>query len=207
MSEASPMSGPRTCEAMDSAISSPGLEDGPTPCALPAGPMTDLFGQALVPASPSAPRGASVAERMSATYGLRGSGSSASAALQLSLASRFQERLDSLGSTMFALTWRTKVTPLGRRISQQRASARGTFELDCGGRLPIPTPTACDFKGSGRLRLERGTNNNLRDWFKINLNMLYPPAACTRYLMGYPIGWDDCAPTAMPSSRKSRPSS
>ena len=62
----------------------------------------------------------------------------------------------------------------------------------------IPTPTACDHKGSGRLRLERGANNNLRDWFKIKFNFLYPPVACVAYLMGFPTGWASLKPTATP---------
>lgn len=51
----------------------------------------------------------------------------------------------------------------------------------------LPTPTACDHKGSGRLRLERGPNNNLRDYFKIHYRFLYPPARVAEFLMGYPI--------------------
>ena len=58
----------------------------------------------------------------------------------------------------------------------------------------VPTPTKCDHKGSGRLRLERGANNNLRDWFKIRYRFLYPPVAVAEYLMGWPIGWTALAP-------------
>jgi hypothetical protein len=60
-----------------------------------------------------------------------------------------------------------------------------TFATACGLSL-IPTPTACDHKGSGRLRLERGENNNLRDWCKIKFGFLYPPVRLVEFLMGYP---------------------
>ena len=55
----------------------------------------------------------------------------------------------------------------------------------------IPTPTACDHKGSGRLRVERGRNNNLRDYCKINYGFLYPPVALVEWLMGLPTGATD----------------
>jgi hypothetical protein len=80
-----------------------------------------------------------VAQQMSATYGLRSSGSSASAALQLSLVSRLPALLDSHGSTMFAQTWKTQVTPLGRRILAHTARARLTSDNGCSS---WPTPDA-----------------------------------------------------------------
>lgn len=107
--------------------------------------MTDLFGQAVAPASRSARPVSSVAAQMSATYGRRSSGSSASAALQLSLASRLQEQLDSRGSTMFALTWKAQATPWRREISRLAASARPTDGSDCTG---WPTPLVNDELGS-----------------------------------------------------------
>jgi hypothetical protein len=76
--------------------------------------MTDLFGQALAPASHSAPRASSVAATMSATYGLRSSTSSESAALQRSLASRLPELLGLRGGTMWQQTWKAIHTPQRR---------------------------------------------------------------------------------------------
>lgn len=66
------------------------------------------------------------------------------------------------------------------------------------GSSHIPTPTACDFKGSGRPRAERGPKNNLRDWFKWHFNMQYPPVAAVEYLMGFPIGHSDSKPSETP---------
>jgi hypothetical protein len=133
------MSDQMTLEATASAISSPASEDGASPCDLQDGAMTDLFGQALAPVSRSAPRASSVAATMSATYGLRSSTSSASAALQASLASRLPELLDSRGSITFALTWKEQITPLRRRICALRARGHSTSG---SGSTGWPTPNA-----------------------------------------------------------------
>jgi hypothetical protein len=62
----------------------------------------------------------------------------------------------------------------------------------------IPTPTACDWKGSGVPREHRGPNNNLRDWFKWHFNMQYPPVAVVEYMMGFPEGHTDLRPSETP---------
>jgi hypothetical protein len=58
----------------------------------------------------------------------------------------------------------------------------------------VPTPAACDHKGAGRPRKNRGPGNNLRDWFRQNYGFLYPPVRAVEYLMGYPIGYTDLNP-------------
>src|ERR1039458_4123303 len=83
------------------AISSPASASGRMPCAAPDGLMTDLFGQALVLASPSAPRAKGRGKLTSDISGLRGFGSSASCTLQQSLVSRLKLRLGMAGSTLF----------------------------------------------------------------------------------------------------------
>ena len=131
MAEASLKSSPAILPDSPSAISSPASGSGPTPSGKPDGPTTDLFGQALAPASPSAPPAKAMSSQMSATYGRHGSGSSESAALSLSLANRLQARTRYLGSTMFQLTWKQRVTPSGRSIPALRASGRRTSGSDC----------------------------------------------------------------------------
>ncbi len=62
-----------------------------------------------------------------------------SAGLSRSLANRLRARTDSLGSTLYRLTWKTRVTPGGLSIPALRASVRRTSDKDYIG---WPTPRA-----------------------------------------------------------------
>jgi len=79
----------------------------------------------------------------SGTFGQIGTGSSRSAALQRSLANRLQKRMQSLGSTLFRLTWKPWALLSGRSLSRLRAWA-----LRTSGNEPTswPTPAARDWK-------------------------------------------------------------
>lgn len=81
----------------------------------------------------------------SGTSGLRGTGSSASAALQSSLESKLQARTSTLGSTLFKLTWKRWTTPSGVSRFRLRASVLRTSAT---ARTSWPTPTACEAGGT-----------------------------------------------------------
>lgn len=86
--------------------------------------------------------------------GPHGSISSASAALQSSLANRLQAR--STGSILYRLTWKERVTPSGRAISALRASAA---RISASEFTSWPTPTTRDHKGT---TLEGGWRNGTK---------------------------------------------
>lgn len=74
------------------------------------------------------------------TYGPRSSTSSRSAALRRFAENRLRARTDTLGSTLYKLTWKDWPTPSGRSFSLLRASAARTSATGFGG-SGWPTPT------------------------------------------------------------------
>jgi hypothetical protein len=76
----------------------------------------------------------------SGTYGRTSSTSSASAALADALANRLRPLTASLGSTLYKLTWKARVTPQRRLIYALRASAP---RISANGFIGWPTPETC----------------------------------------------------------------
>jgi hypothetical protein len=140
MSETFDLFGPTTSGDTPNATSSPGSGSGATPSDKPGGLMARTHGPEAAPAKPSAGPGAKAVSTMSAISGRTGKGSSASSDLAWSLASRLQAVTASLGSTLFALTWKPRVTPSRRLIYALRASVpphirqRLFFVADAGRR-------------------------------------------------------------------------
>ena len=130
-----------TFEPSPNVTSSQASEGGPTPSSLQDGPATALSGPVVVPASPSAPLAKVKRSPTHVTSGPSGFGSSASAALQSSLENRLHKLLDGVGSTLYRLTWKRKVTPSGRRYCQLVGSAHRTSDNGCGSWATPQAPT------------------------------------------------------------------
>ncbi|CAI2121738.1 Uncharacterised protein [Serratia fonticola] len=145
-----------TSKATHNVISSPGSECGATHSAAPDGLMIGLYGPDLVPANLSARQAKERGLLTSGICGQPGITLSSSAALIGFLESSLRAQTASLGSTLYKLTLKRRVTPSVLSIFALRASVRRTSDKDCS--LPLkswPTPTATDYKGGylgGRLR-------------------------------------------------------
>jgi hypothetical protein len=103
------------------------------------GVVPGACGPAPAPASPTAAPARGSGTPTPATSGPPCSGSSASAALTSSLASRLRALCGTGGSTEFVQTWREKATPSGRRYSAHTARGRRTSD---SGSTGWPTPDA-----------------------------------------------------------------
>ena len=208
------MSTQMTLEALCRCTSSPGSGAGPSLSDLLAGLTISQSGPGPAPASHSLTLGTDVGRRTNDTSGPRCAGSSASAALQSSLESRLIALLAGLGSPLYDLIWKVQPMPSGGALFRLRALGRRTPGIGFSGLLP--TPVASEERDSAMpevlAKCDRG--GRLGRWIcarsSIARSIRAPVSAdpaLSRFLMGYPPEWDDCAPMEMPSCRKSRHSS
>lgn len=153
MNEALPRLTQTTLSDIPSAISLLESEFGLMLSAERDGQTTDLFGREVAPAKVSLPLENNSDSKTLVISGQVGSDSSESASLQLSLENKLLQQLGTAGSTLFKLTWKEKVTPLGKRYLVRQASARRISDKDCGS-----WPTANNSTGSGVEGREGGLN-------------------------------------------------
>ena len=206
---------PTISEASNSATSSPGSADGPMRSGSLGGQTTSPSGPDHVPVSRFRSLDSEKAMPTNATSGPLFSASSPSASLQSYLENRLRARMDVNGSPEFVLTWKHWDMPAGPPICALRARARRCQDNGCIG---WPRATAVISRNRTASRKPGSQHRDgvtledaavlfglPRDQWKeptipgVGLN----PELC-RWLMGFPIEWQNNAPTATPSSRKSR---
>ena len=149
-----------------SATSSPASASGPSPCDRPDGATISRSGPAPAHVNLSARQAKAAGLLTSGTCGPPSTGSSSSAVLNSSLASRLHRKTALLGSTLYRLTWKRRATPSGRSIPALRASALRTSG---SGSTGWPTPNVADDNNSrwqdpqksSAARMEKSSYSNL----------------------------------------------
>lgn len=202
-------SDPVSFRAIASTTSSPASVAGPWPCASPDGTTRRPYGRAPALASLSPRQASAWGLLTSGTSGPSGTSSSSSAGLQSSLESRLRRRLGAPGSPEYVLTWKRWDMPSGAPICRLQASERTTIGQ---GFSLWPTPCATDHKSvaSHQHVEKRKTHSRGVRWPETAARRGWtgqPNPEFSRALMGFPVTWHHCAPTATPSSLRSRRSS
>ena len=158
------MSNPMTYEVSHSATFSPAWVSGRMPCGKQGFRVIDLFGPGVAPVNLSARQAKALGLMTSGIFGPHGTISLVSASLNASLVSKLQAKTQTLGSTLYKLTWKPWVTPSGRSRFRLRASVRRTSETDFTG---WPTPQTQDCSGGGQAKRAMGETrhgSNLNDF-------------------------------------------
>lgn len=122
-------------------------EAGPRHCATLDGQATSQSGVEVAHASHSPQPESVKVKRTKGTSGQRCSVSSKAVDRPSWLGSRSLKKLESLGSMEFVTTWKELVTPAGRTIWRQVASARRTDDSGSTGLASWATPMAGDTTG------------------------------------------------------------
>lgn len=162
-----------TFEDLNSATFSQGSESGHMLCVWPDGQITNRYGQEVAHASLSARQAKALGLMTSGTYGQPSTGSSNSANLQASSVNKLQIKLQTLGSTLYTLTWKPWITPSGVARFRLRASARRTSETELTG---WATPRTSTHSGNPA----RSNNNKSRLEDQVFLAGWQTPRAKTR---------------------------
>lgn len=136
---------PTILEGTPNVISSPASASGHTHCAVPDGPTNDRSGPDHARVNLSHRQASLLGLTTSGTYGRHGIGSFHSVGLRSSLVNKLRAKTDSLGSTLYRLTWKERDTPSQRRICALRASAPRISDNASGSSASgWPTPRMTD---------------------------------------------------------------
>ena len=193
-----------TLWATPSATSSPASAAGPSPSSSPASPAPLPSGPAPALASPSQSQARAEGRRTRVTFGRTSAVSSASAALQSSLASKLHQQLAASGSPEYVLTW--KHWPIAQQppICALRAAARTARSGFCVQIIPSPTnpapsppPTSASASG-GALAGWRSPDHNQRGGSYAD-----PDKALASLSSGHQINLEDQVVLTIPPDQQS----